>query len=77
MDFGSLADKAKGLAAAHDDQVDAAIDKLGDIAKEKFAGHDEQIDKAVEFGQNYDFGGGEGAPEADSGAPAAPSADAQ
>jgi hypothetical protein len=55
MDFGNV----KKLLGEHDEQVDAALDKVGELAKEKFTGHDEQIDMLTQKAKDHDFGGGE------------------
>jgi hypothetical protein len=55
MDFGNV----KKLLGEHDEQVDAALDKVGELAKEKFAGHDEQIDMITQKAKDHDFSGGE------------------
>ena len=53
MGIGDFVNKAKDLAAEHDEQVDQGLDRGGDLAKERFAGHDDQIDSAVDRAQQY------------------------
>ncbi|MEV4311243.1 antitoxin [Actinocrispum sp. NPDC049592] len=47
IDFGGLADKAKGLINEHGDKIEDGLEKAGEFAKQKF-GHEEQIDGAVD-----------------------------
>ena len=47
-------DKAKDLAAEHDDKVDEGIEKAGDFLNEKTGGaHKEMIDRARDFAQEH------------------------
>jgi hypothetical protein len=57
MGLSDFADKAKGLADQHDEQVDQGLDRAGDLAKGRFAGHDSQIDSAVDKAQQYSGAG--------------------
>ena len=47
IDFGGLADKAKGLVEEHGDKIEQGVEKAGDFAKERF-GHEEQVDGVVD-----------------------------
>lgn len=46
IDFGGLADKAKGLVEEHGDKIEQGVEKAGDFAKDRF-GHEEQVDGVV------------------------------
>jgi MT0933-like antitoxin protein len=47
IDFGGLADKAKGLLNEHGDKIEDGVEKAGEFAKKKF-GHEQQVDSVVD-----------------------------
>lgn len=54
MGIGDFADKAKDLAAEHEDQVKQGIDKAADVADEKTEGkYSDQIDQGAEKAKDY------------------------
>ena len=54
MGIGDFVDKAKDLAAEHEDAVKDGIDKAADFVDEKTGGeHSEHIDKGAEAAKDF------------------------
>ncbi|MCL2849848.1 MAG: Rv0909 family putative TA system antitoxin [Micrococcales bacterium] len=48
VDFGGIADKAKGAVGSHGDKVAGAVGKAGEVVKDKTSLPDDKVDAVVE-----------------------------